>query len=56
MRFKNQWKKVNILQTQENEIQQLIQKYNKFPNVSQFVVYAVRKEIDVHNSGSRTKK
>ena len=49
------WKKVNILETQTDEILELIQKFNKFPNVSQFVVYAVRKEIDLQKFRSLRK-
>lgn len=43
---KSKWAKVNILGTQIQEIQKIIRNDDLFANVSQFVIFAVRKEID----------
>jgi len=43
---KSKWAKVNILRTQIEEIQKITKNDDLFANVSQFVIFAVRKEID----------
>jgi len=43
---KSKWAKVNILRTQIEEIQKITRNDDLFANVSQFVIFAVRKEID----------
>ena len=44
--MKGKWAKANIVTTQIGEIQKIIKNDDLFANVSQFVMFAVRKEID----------
>ena len=44
------WIKVNILKSQSDQIKRLLKNNDDFANISQFVVYAVRKEIELRKT------
>lgn len=42
---KDNWNKVNILKSQNEKIKKILKNTGDFSSVSQFVVFAVRKEL-----------
>jgi len=50
---KSGWAKVNLLQSQLIEIKNLIKKQSQFSNISQFVVFAIRKELDFRKNNKK---